>query len=239
MQRQPPRIERPDLREKGAPRDGEPQTSDQRLFMQLLAFGGVVSAGPLVAALQTASFEAVLYDDLHDPHGVALLTMHQDPGFFVTELRSFLNREPFGPLALKPQYTMFGRTYSLGYEPDLNEVLFDRPRRTAMNRAWPWAIWYPLRRAKRFSKLQPQEQREILMEHGQIGRAFGEADYAHDIRLACYGLDCHDNDFVVGLMGPNLHPLSAIVQTMRSTRQTSEFLENLGPFFVGKAIWPH
>jgi hypothetical protein len=24
---------------------------------------------------------------------------------------------------------------------------------------------------------------------------------------------------------------------MRKTRQTSEFLESIGPFFVGKAIW--
>jgi chlorite dismutase len=24
---------------------------------------------------------------------------------------------------------------------------------------------------------------------------------------------------------------------MRKTRQTSEFLERLGPFFIGKAIW--
>ena len=34
-------------------------------------------------------------------------------------------------LSLKPQYSMFGRTYALGYEPDLREVLVDRPRRTS------------------------------------------------------------------------------------------------------------
>jgi chlorite dismutase len=32
-------------------------------------------------------------------------------------------------------------------------------------------------------------------------------------------------------------PLSAIVQRMRKTKQTSLHLERLGPFFVGKAIW--
>lgn len=238
MERQRPQIEKPDLREKGSPRDGEPQISEQRLFMQLLAFGDVTSAPLLVDALNRTGFEAVLYNDVHDPRGVALLTMHQDPSFFVHQLRSFLNASPFDKLTLKPQYTMFGRTYSLGYEPDLNDTLFGRPRRTAMNPDWPWAIWYPLRRAGRFSKLSAQEQREILMEHGTIGRAFGEADYAHDIRLASHGLDTHDNDFVIGLMGKELHPLSAIVQTMRGTRQTSEFLESLGPFFVGKAIRP-
>ena len=132
---------------------------------------------------------------------------------------------------------MFGRTYSLGYEPDLEETLFGRPRRTALNPAWPWAVWYPLRRSGGFAKLSDKDQREILMEHGSIGRSFGEADFAHDIRLACFGLDTNDNDFVVGLMGKQLHPLSALVQTMRKTRQTSQFIERLGPFFVGKAVW--
>ena len=60
---------------------------------------------------------------------------------------------------------------------------------------------------------------------------------AHDIRLDCHGLDKVDNDFVVGLIGKDLHPLSHIVQSMRRTQQTSLYLERLGPFFVGRAIW--
>jgi chlorite dismutase len=66
---------------------------------------------------------------------------------------------------------------------------------------------------------------------------FGAADYVHDIRLACHGLDRDDNDFVIGLAGKDLFPLSAIIQTMRSTQQTSLYLERLGPFFVGRAAW--
>ena len=77
----------------------------------------------------------------------------------------------------------------------------------------------------------------ILQEHGGIGRAFGRAGLGHDIRLACHGLDKVDNDFVIGLVGPQLMPLSAIVQRMRKTKQTSLHLERLGPFFVGKTIW--
>ena len=42
---------------------------------------------------------------------------------------------------------------------------------------------------------------------------------------------------VVGLLGPKLHPLSAIVQEMRKTEQTSQYLDSLGPFFVGKVAW--
>ena len=77
----------------------------------------------------------------------------------------------------------------------------------------------------------------ILAEHGTIGMSFGSADLAHDIRLACHGLDTHDNDFVVGLIGKELFPLSAIVQTMRKTQQTSLYLERLGPFFIGRVVW--
>ena len=32
-------------------------------------------------------------------------------------------------------------------------------------------------------------------------------------------------------------PLSAIVQVMRKTQQTSLYLDRLGPFFVGRAVW--
>jgi chlorite dismutase len=132
---------------------------------------------------------------------------------------------------------MLGRTYAIGYEPDLQETLLDRPRRTVLNPAWPWAVWYPLRRSGKFAQLPAEEQRVILAEHGAIGMSFGAGDYAHDVRLACHGLDKSDNDFVVGLVGKELYPLSKIVETMRKTQQTSLYLERLGPFFVGRAIW--
>ena len=132
---------------------------------------------------------------------------------------------------------MLGRTYSIGYEPDLRDVLIERPRRTVLNPDWPWAIWYPLRRNGAFAQLPADEQRIILAEHGQLGKAFGSADYAHDIRLASHGLDRDDNDFVIGLIGKDLFPLSAIVQTMRKTQQTALYLDRLGPFFVGRALW--
>jgi chlorite dismutase len=34
-----------------------------------------------------------------------------------------------------------------------------------------------------------------------------------------------------------LFPLSAVVQSMRKTQQTALYLERLGPFFVGRAVW--
>jgi chlorite dismutase len=222
-----------DVRERGA----NQQSVDRRLFMQLQAFGGCPDGKPLVRALETGGAEAVLYQDLNDPRGVAVLGMSEDPAFFVGPFRELLNTGPFGELTLKPELTMVGRTYASGFEADLDEWLLRRPRRTALNPAWPWGIWYPLRRTGAFARLPPQEQGTIIREHSVLGRAYGEADLAHDVRLACHGLDAHDNDFVIGLVGRALHPLSHLVQAMRKTAQTSQYLQTLGPFFVGHVLW--
>jgi chlorite dismutase len=229
--------EPPDLSEKGGMKNGQPQRSDVRLFMQFLAFGGCERSDALVDAIDASDLAGVLYEDVNDARGVGLLTLDEDPNFFVDRVRRMLNGPAFRSLVQKPEYTMLGRTYSLGYEPDLVDVLQHRPRRTVLNPEWKWAVWYPLRRSGAFAQLPADEQRVILAEHGTIGMSFGAGDYAHDIRLACHGLDKSDNDFVVGLIGKDLYPLSAIVQTMRKTQQTSLYLERLGPFFVGRAIW--
>lgn len=225
-----PRI---DVRERGA----QQQTSDRRLFVQLQALGGCADPKPLVRALESRGVEGVLYQDVNDPRGVAVVAMSEDPTFFVTALREALNAEPFASLPLKPGLTMLGRTYASGFEADLDDWLLRRPRRTMLNPAWPWGIWYPLRRTGGFARLSPQEQGAVIREHSVLGRAYGDGDLAHDVRLACHGLDTHDNDFVIGLVGRELHPLSHLVQTMRKTAQTSQYLQTLGPFFVGHALW--
>jgi hypothetical protein len=231
------RLEPPDLSEKGGLRNGEPQRSNDRLFMQLMAFGGCRDVEAVAQHLAETDLAGVLYEDLNDPRGVAVLALSQDPAYFLDLVRPALTTGPFASLTLKPELTMFGRTYSLGYEPDLHETLIERPRRTVLNPAWRWAMWYPLRRSGRFSQLSPDEQRTILAEHGAIGMTFGAADFAHDVRLACYGLDRDDNDFDIGLIGKDLFPLSALVQAMRKSQQTSLYLDRLGPFFVGRAHW--
>ncbi|HTL48894.1 MAG TPA: chlorite dismutase family protein [Verrucomicrobiae bacterium] len=222
-----------DISEKGL----APQTSDQRLYMQFLAFGGAADTQALRKALEARGLEAVLYEDLNDPRGVGLLFMNENPDFFIREIRPLLAAAPFAPLTPKPELTMFGRTYALGRETDLKDWLFEKPRRNALNPEWPWAIWYPLRRRSEFELLPREEQGKILYEHAKIGMAYGRADYAHDIRLACYGLDRADNEFVIGLVGRELFPLSKIVQDMRKTQQTAKYIQSLGPFFVGKAVW--
>ena len=231
------RLEPPDLSERGGLKGGQPQRSDERLFMQLLVYTGCDDIGAVVRSFAGAPLDTVIYENLNDPRGVGILTLSANPDAFLDVMRPMLLRGPVSALTMKPELTMFGRTYSLGYEPDLRSALIDRPRRTVLNPEWRWATWYPLRRHGNFAQLPPEEQRAILAEHGEIGIRFGAADYAHDVRLACHGLDQEDNDFVIGLTGKALFPLSAIVQMMRNTQQTSLYLEKLGPFFVGRAAW--
>ena len=226
-----------DLSEKGQGPDGQPISLNRRLFMQFLVYGDSRDAAALIKALEEANIEGVLYADVNDPQGVGLLSFSENPDYFVTVFRYFLNRPPFSELTPKPEFTMLGRTYALGHEPDLEETLIERPRRKVLDPAWAWAIWYPLRRVKSFETLPEREQQIVLREHGGIGFTFGKAGYATDIRLACHGLDKNDNDFVIAVLAHELYPASAVVQAMRKTKQTSQYLESLGPFFVGKVIW--
>lgn len=226
-----------DLSEKGKDKAGEPTTTNRRLFMQFLAFGNAPYTGELIEALAGSGVAGVLYHDLNDPQGVGLLTFSEYPDYFITEIRAFLNQAPFNHLTPKPEYTMFGRTYSIGYERDVEHHIAVEPRLKVCNAAHPWAIWYPLRRQGTFERLNQEEQFGLLREHGSIGRAYGAGGYGTDIRLASYGLDKEDNDFTVALLGPELFPLSSIVQAMRKTGQTSQHMQKMGPFFVGKAVW--
>ncbi len=232
-----PTADNPSLAEQGRDAEGRNITSERRLYMQLLAFGDVNDTEKLIQAVEYSGIHGTLYMDVNDPRGVAFVTAHTNPDFFVNSWRTFLNRSPFAELTIKHEYTMLGRTYAIGYESDLEHILINRPLHRICNPDWPWAVWYPLRRSGMFEKLPKEEQRDILMEHGRQGAEFSAAGHGYDIRLACHGLDRNDNDFVVALVGPELHPLSAMVQAMRKTRQTSEFLTNLGPFLVGKIIW--
>lgn len=226
-----PQVKAPDISEKGA----GGQSSTRRLFMQLLAYADCPDASALIQAAKASGIASTVYEDVNDPTGCAILSWTQQPEDFVTKLRPALAK--LDQAIIKSEYTMLGRTYSIGYEPDLDEALLDRPIRHASNPDWPWAVWYPLRRKGDFSRLERDAQMAILREHGIIGMGFGEGDYAHDIRLASHGLDTNDNDFTIGLVGKELAPLSILVQTMRKTQQTALYIERLGPFFVGHAVW--
>jgi hypothetical protein len=226
-----------DVNEYGGKRDGVRQELGRRLYMQLLVFDADVrpdqEAKEITAGLRGAGVRSVVYADAMDPRGVAVLTWSEDPAHFVQQVRPHLQS---ATLTLRRDYAMLGRTYATGHEPDLEHALLRRPIEQVTREAYPWHVWYPLRRSGAFARLEPHEQGQILREHAQIGMAYGAQELAHDVRLACHGLDAADNEFVIGLVGRELHPLSHLVQSMRKTRQTSEFIAKMGPFFVGYVL---
>jgi chlorite dismutase len=231
-----------DVNEYGGKKEGVRQSMNRRLFMQLLVFD--VPAGRdagdmglrLGDLLRTRKVPGVVYADASNPRSVGLLSWGEDPACFVRDVRPLFATELLRDVTVRPEMTMLGRTYSTGYEPELPFWLLERPVKNVLEPSSPWHIWYPLRRTGAFAKLPPEEQGSILREHASIGMAYGQKELAHDIRLACHGLDAKDNEFVIGLVGRDLHPLSHLVQTMRKTRQTSEYISQMGPFFVGYAI---
>jgi chlorite dismutase len=174
-----------------------------------------------------------VYADAMAPRGVGLLTWSEDPAHFVRGVRPIFSAPSLLSATVREGWAMIGRTYGQGHEPNLEHVLLRRPVEQVTNEALPWHVWYPLRRTGEFAKLPPAEQGPILREHATIGMAYGQQELAHDVRLACHGMDPADNEFVIGLVGKDLHPLSHLVQAMRKTRQTSEFIAKMGPFFLG------
>jgi chlorite dismutase len=225
-----------ELAEKGR-RAGKEISLDRRLFMKFTAFGGCLDAHAAIKALEEEGVVGALYLDANDPKGIGLMVAAEDPEYFVTNLRRVLNHRPFAEYTHKAEFDMLGRTYSIGYENDLEDTLFTKPRGKLVNPEYQWAVWYPLQRAKKFQTLPADHQRRILAEHGTLAKRYGAGGHAADVRLACHGLDKNDNDFIVGLLGPRLHPLSAVVQEMRKTEQTSQYLDSLGPFFIGRVAW--
>jgi len=236
-----PGLPQIDVSEYGGKREGARQALDRRLFMQLLvldsaAGGAAALAVHLADRCSRAGVRGVVYADAMSPHGIGLLTWSEAPTHFVGPVRKVFEDERLARLVPRRDFAMLGRTYGTGHEPDLEWSLLRRPVENVMNEATPWHVWYPLRRTAAFARLDPHEQSQILREHAQIGMAYGAQELATDVRLACYGLDASDNEFVIGLVGRELHPLSHLVQAMRRTRQTSEFIEKMGPFFVGHVV---
>ena len=227
----------PDLRERGRAKDGSPVYSSRRLWVQFLAFGDCPSTAAVRRDLAESGLAAALYADLSDPRGIGLIWMHEDPAFFTGSGRDFLNSSAFAGLALKPEFCMTGRSYAVGYEADLDDVLVNRPRGRILDPLNAWAIWYPVRRSKAFESLPEDERHRVLMDHGDIGKSFGKAGLAQDIRLACHGVDKLDNDFVIGVLAAELAACSLVVQAMRHSLQTMHHLDGLGPFFAGKVLF--
>lgn len=238
-----PKLPNIDVSERAGDHTESPQSMNKRLFMQLLVYRVPENLEPnaviedLGRAFEERGSPGVLYLDANDPRSVGVLSWSVDPSHFVTTVREILLRPSAKGLALRDEFTMLGRSYATGYENDLEYWLIKRPIEHAVDPELKWAVWYPLRRVGAFERLSIKEQAGILREHAAIGRAYGEQGLATDIRLACHGLDANDNEFVIGLVAKELHPLSHLVQRMRRTVQTSEYIKQMGPFFVGYSVW--
>lgn len=226
-----------DLSEKGMPKNGVPQSLNRRLYIQLQVFTGCKDSHRVAQRIKNSGLQSVLYQSMNDPYGLGVLCLSENASDFTDSIKAVYTSQEFQTMKMKSKLTMLGRTYASGHEQDLEEWLIKKPCRTALNPEWPWAIWYPLRRKPEFAVLPPEDQKRILMEHAVLGRRYGSSELAHDIRLACYGLDQNDNEFVIGIVGSDLYPLSRLIQDMRKTEQTSRYIQSLGPFFIGKAIW--
>lgn len=231
-----------DVNEYGGKRDGERQKLNARLFMQLLVFDVAKGEGAngvgatLARQLEERNIPGVVYADTMSPVGLGLLTWSQDPAHFVQNVRPLFGHAKLVGVDHRHESSMIGRAYATGHEPDLAHVLLRRPIENVQNPEYLWHVWYPLRRTGSFAKLEGIDQSHILREHAALGMAYGAQELAHDIRLACHGIDASDNEFVIGLVGKELHPLSHLIQAMRKTRQTSEFIAKMGPFFVGHVL---
>jgi len=133
-------IEQPteevDISEKGKLNE-QTISLNRRLFMQLLVFTDAFDTDALVAALVKAGIHGVLYLDLNHPYGVGLLTFSEEPDYFVGNVRRLLNQEPFDLLTPRPEMTMLGRSYSLGYEADLERTLITRPIERSIQIGYP------------------------------------------------------------------------------------------------------
>ena len=240
-----PQVPSPELREVGAPNGEERQYMSKRLYMQLRVLDIDMkqiskSFDDFVETVKKlfAKIPCVLYKDSSSSNSIGLLVWSEDPSLFTDEVsRALTHSSIAGKFSERPGWTMFGKTYSNGHEKDLNEYLFKKPIRTVMHDNWEWALWYPLRRRGPFYIQPPADQCRMLLHHAAIGKAFSDVGAAHDVRLKCFGMDALDNEYVVGIIGDDLHGLSRVVEEMRKTRHTAEFLESLGPFFVGKKIW--
>src|SRR5262249_23552037 len=149
-----------DVNEYGGKRDGVRQSMNRRLFMQLLVFDAPPGAEPgavaqhAAALLRKERIPGVVYADAMDPRGLGLLSWGEDPARFVREVRPLFATDALRNAAIRPGWTMFGRTYSTGHEPDLEHAMLRRAVNNVMNEDYPWHVWYPLRRSGAFAKLE-------------------------------------------------------------------------------------
>ena len=224
--------------EKGT-RDGERISLDRRLFVKFTACGNCRDVNAAAAnALDRAGVTGALYLDANDPRGIGLVAVSEDPEWFVTTWRDLLASPPLRCDGAKgrsstcwdaPIPSATSRTSSTCSSSGRSPA--SPTRRSAGRSGTRFAVPSPSR-----SSPPPTS---AASSPSTAPSATGTAPPGSPSTCAspATASTANDNDFIIGLLGANLFPLSSIVQAMRGTEQTSRYLESLGPFFVGRVAW--
>src|SRR5262245_61498636 len=101
-----PREPTLDLREKGGHRDGTQQTSERRLFVQFMAFGECEDPAAVGRGLESAGLTGAVYADVHDPRGIGVVVLDENPEVFVTALRELWLKPPLASLRVRPEHAL-------------------------------------------------------------------------------------------------------------------------------------
>ena len=206
--------------------------------MKFTAFGGCADPQAAVAALAEDGVEGALYVDANDPQGIGLIVAAEDPGL----LRDDAARAVQPPAVrgvhaqarvrhARPHVLDRLRARSRGHavheaarqdaEPrePLGRVVSAAARRRSFRRCRPIisaASWPSTARSRNATA-------PAGMPPTCASRATASTRTTTTSSSACSARTCIR--------------LSAVVQEMRKTEQTAQYLDSLGPFFVGKAVW--
>ena len=99
--------------------------------MKFTAFGGCADPHAAITALAEDGVEGALYLDANDPQGIGVIAVAEDPGVLRDDAAHAVQPRAVRRFAHKREFDMLGRTYSIGYEPDLEDTLFHRRRAQA------------------------------------------------------------------------------------------------------------
>jgi hypothetical protein len=100
-----------------------------------------------------------------------------------------------------------------------------------------WATWYPIRNKPEWGTLDKAKKTAAQKEHGAVAKEFVDSDKVSYVRLSCNGLDPEDNDHIFGLTAGSLEDISLLQEAMRGTSQIANYVDKIGPVFVGRKVW--
>jgi chlorite dismutase len=208
--------------------------SDNTLFVQLQVFDIEPAAGPraIVSALsrrlREKRIDGVIYGDANDHRGIGLLTWASDPAAILENVHALLGGKRFSALTPRPGWVMFGRVSGESAE-GLPDVVLHAEQR--------WATWYPMRNKAEWGTLDQAKKAAAQKEHGAVAKEFVDSDKVSYVRLSCNGLDPEDNDHIFGLTATSLEDISLLQEAMRGTSQIANYVDKIGPVFVGRKVW--